>query len=219
MAIAPTRFSRVSMGFVDSVNSIRDKDAADTGPSFSVIENNWAIGATTVSASAAELNLTDGLLATTAELNRSADLTGRVVTLVATGSITVALHEGRILLMAEVGGDAAAAFTLPEATGSGAIYKFVVGVVNTSGYTIDVATDDIFAGNIVTNSTGDSPDLSQPWPTASDSDTIILNGTTTGGVSRGDFVEVQDVLTGVYSVYGYTTSSGTELTPFSAAVP
>ena len=36
MAIAPTRFSRVSVGFVDSVNSIADKDPGDTGAVFSV---------------------------------------------------------------------------------------------------------------------------------------------------------------------------------------
>ena len=54
-----------------------------------------------------------------------------IVTLVATGSITIAAHAGRILLMGEVGGNAAATFTLPAATGSGAEYRFIVSVVNT----------------------------------------------------------------------------------------
>lgn len=36
MAIAPTRFSRVSIGFADSVRSLADVDAADTGTVFSV---------------------------------------------------------------------------------------------------------------------------------------------------------------------------------------
>lgn len=36
MAIDPTRFSRVSIGFVDSVRSIADLDPADTGAAFSV---------------------------------------------------------------------------------------------------------------------------------------------------------------------------------------
>ena len=39
-----------------------------------------------------------------------------IITLTATASITTADHAGRTLLMGEVGGDAAATFTLPAAT-------------------------------------------------------------------------------------------------------
>ena len=58
--------------------------------------------------------------------------TADIVTLTATASITTADHVGRTLLMGEVGGDAAATFTLPAATGTGSVFKFVVSVVNTS---------------------------------------------------------------------------------------
>ena len=171
-----------------------------------------------VTATAAELNAMDGILATSAELNRAADVSTRVITLVADATIAEATHEGKILLLGEVGGNAALAATLPAATGSGAKYKFVVSVVNTSGYTIQVTTTDVMQGNIATNSTGDDPDLLSVWPAASDSDTIILNGTTTGGVSIGDFVECVDILAGTWVVYGVATASGAEATPFSAAV-
>jgi hypothetical protein len=160
------------------------------------------------------------LTATAAELNRAADVSARVVTLTGDTSITAAAHEGKICLLGEVGGDASLTVTLPEATGSGAAYKFVVSVVNTSNYVIQVATDDIMQGQIITTSTTDTPDLSQAWPTAADSDTITMNASTTGGLSIGDFVELIDILTDTWYVFGITTSSGaSEATPFSAAVP
>ena len=113
-----------------------------------------------------------------------------------------------------------AAFTqkLPPATGSGAVYKFVVGAVNTSNHVIEVTGNDVMYGNVVTNSTGDTPDLAQFWPTAADSDTITLNGTTQGGQAIGDQIECIDIAADKWAVLGVTTSSGTEATPFSAAV-
>lgn len=170
-------------------------------------------------ASAAGLMLGGVLVtATAAEINAVADVSTRIVTLVATGAITAATHADHILLMGEVGGDAEAVFTLPAATGTGDVYKFIVSVVNTSNYKIQVVTNDTMDGNILTNSTGDTPDLAQFWPTASDSDTITLDGTTTGGVSIGDWIELIDIATDQWAVYGVTTSSGTEATPFSAAI-
>ena len=56
------------------------------------------------------------------------------------------------------------------------------------------------------------------WKTASDSDTMTFNATTTGGVQIGDWVELTDVASNTWMVYGYTTTSGSEATPFSAAV-
>lgn len=172
-----------------------------------------------VTASAAELNIMDGVLATTAEINRATDVSTRLVTLTGDTTITEATHEGKTCLLGEVGGNAALTVTLPVATGSGGIYRFVVSVVNTSGYTIEVAdATDIMYGNIIANSTGDTPDLAQPWPTAADSDTITLDGTTTGGVAIGDWVELQDIATNAWAVRGVVTASGSEATPFSAAV-
>ena len=44
------------------------------------------------------------------------------------------------------------------------------------------------------------------------------NGTTTGGVAIGDFIELIDIATDKWLVFGHTTTSGTEATPFSATV-
>ena len=65
-----------------------------------------------------------------------------LVTLTGTATLTNADHAGRILLMGEVGGDAAATFTLPAATGSGAEFQFIVSVVNSS--------NDIIILNVLT---------------------------------------------------------------------
>jgi len=146
-----------------------------------------------------------------------AQMAGGIVTLTGDTTITAASHAGKTMLLGEVGGNAALAVTLPAATGTGNRYRFVVSVVNTSNYVIKVVGNDIFSGNIITNSTGDTPDLAQPWPTAADSDTITLNGTDQGGAKIGDFIEVQDILADTWALYGVTTSSGTEATPYTAA--
>ena len=140
-----------------------------------------------------------------------------IVTLTATGSITAATHAGKTLLMGEVGGNAASTFTLPAATGSGAEYRFIVSVVNTSNYKIQVANaDDTIDGSIILHQDGGNSVIS--FNTVAASDTITLDGTTTGGVSIGDELTLVDMATNQYSVKGVLTASGTEATPFSAAV-
>ena len=146
----------------------------------------------------------------------SAPTSTRTVTLTGATTLSRATHEGRVLLMTGTGSSLAQ--TLPAATGSGDVYKFVVGAVNTSNHVIKVTTNDVMFGVITTCSTGDTPDLAQPWITAADSDTITLNGTTTGGLSVGDWVECIDIAADKWLVRGVTTSSGSEATPFSATV-
>jgi hypothetical protein len=110
---------------------------------------------------------------------------------------------------------------LPAATGTGNVYKFIVGVVNTSNYIIKVAdaTDTIDGQVIVTNdSTAGGTASVISWPTVAASDTITLNGTTTGGVGIGDYIELTDLIANQYVVSGMLKASGTEATPFSATV-
>lgn len=147
---------------------------------------------------------------------RNAAVAARIVSLTGSTSLTAATHGDRVLVLNGTG--SAFTQTLPAATGSGTRFYFLVGAVNTSNHLIKVTGNDVMYGNIITNSTGDTPDLAQPWPTAIDSDTITLNGTTTGGQAVGDFVELVDFATDKWWVYGVTTTSGTEATPFSATV-
>ena len=175
------------------------------------IENGMEVVAGGLTVTAGGLTVTAGTTTLGASFVRD------LVTLTATDAITVAEHAGRILLMGEVGGDAAATFTLPAATGSGAEFQFIVSVVNTSNYIIAVAdATDTIDGSVILHQ--DSANTVVSFNTASDSDTITLNGTTKGGVSIGDEITLIDIATNQYMVKGVLTASGTEATPFSAAV-
>ena len=112
---------------------------------------------------------------------------------------------------------AGVAVTLPRATGSGAKYRFVVKTTVTSvGDKIQVANaDDVIQGTVF--GLQDGGDTVEGWESASTSDTITLDGSTKGGI-RGDVIELEDVATGLYMVTGLITQTGTQATPFSAAV-
>lgn len=103
--------------------------------------------------------------------------------------------------------------TLPPSTGTGDIYRFYVGTTFTSSGIIQVTTTDIIQGalGVTTDAAG------VVIPTAATSDTITMNGSTTGGLV-GSYIELQSVASGVWSVRGNLLSTGAEATPFSAAV-
>jgi fructose-specific component phosphotransferase system IIB-like protein len=65
--------------------------------------------------------------------------------------------------------------------------------------------------------TAETDDSVNGWEAASDSDTITMDGSTTGGIV-GDRVELVDVAENVWAVNGIIQQTGTEATPFSAAV-
>jgi hypothetical protein len=155
------------------------------------------------------------VVATAAEINRAADASSRIVDLTAaTLSITEALHDGKIITVNKADGST---LTLPAATGSGARIRIFVGTTITSvGLVIQVAdATDIMYGAI----TGaiDGGTTNNFWLTAADSDTITLNGTTKGGYI-GDQIELIDVAANAWMVNGLLKQTGTEVTPFSAAV-
>ena len=56
------------------------------------------------------------------------------------------------------------------------------------------------------------------WAAGATDDTITLNGTTTGGVSIGDWVELEDITATAWAVRGVVQQSGSEATPFSDTV-
>jgi len=148
---------------------------------------------------------------TRGEVVRSLDWTARYVFLTATQTITYAEHEGRRLVMNAAG--AALTFTLPKCIGEGHRYYFVVGVVNTSNYVIAASSTDTFEGSLSNLST--STDFMEGFDSGSADTTITLNGDAQGGFSIGDWVEVIDILTGVWAVRGMTdTNSASGTTPF-----
>ena len=105
--------------------------------------------------------------------------------------------------------------TLPAATGSGASYEIVARTTVTSNsYIIKVAnSSDVMMGVLAVAS-----DIAGvTCPTTSTSDTITMNGTTTGGI-LGSRVMLQDVAANKWAVSGALVASGVEATPFSATV-
>ena len=140
---------------------------------------------------------------------------GSVVELTAaTATVSSDAHAGRTVVLNRAAGQS---LTLPAATGTGHTYRFFVGTTVTSNTTVIRVADatDVMAGvAIVANDSDASASL---FETAADSDTITFNGGTTGGI-RGATVELQDLATNLWSVRVVGAATGTEATPFSAAV-
>lgn len=155
------------------------------------------------------------ITATAAELNRTADVSGRLVAAGGTLTMTEAAHEGKIICLDTAAGSVV---TLPTSTGGGAVYKFLITVTATSNsHIIKVgnATDE-FRGYVVQDSdTATAPNI---WWAADNDDTITLNRTTTGLAAQGEYFELVDATAGHFFVRGYSQASGTEATPFSATV-
>lgn len=106
--------------------------------------------------------------------------------------------------------------TLPAAAGTGRIYRIVVGTTVTSNSVIvQVVGNDTMTGLCI--SAADAGATLNGWETAADSDTITLNGSTTGGI-KGDMIVLTDCAADLWSVQMFGSSTGTEATPFSAAV-
>ena len=147
-----------------------------------------------------------------AEIVRVCDVSARLVTLTASLTLNEADHEGKILLMGASG--AALTFTLPLAIGSGARYKFMVSVVNSSNYIIAAASGDDFDGWQFCKD-GGGPIAQTFLASAGSSNTFTWDGDTQGGLHIGDFVEFIDILSGTWSCNAFASSANTEATPFS----
>lgn len=124
-------------------------------------------------------------------------------------------HAGRVGVFDIAAGVVA---TLPRSTGSGAVYRFFVKTTVTSAADKVVVgnADDVIQGVLGMKDDGGASTV-LAWATAAGSDTISLNGSTTGGI-RGDYFEIEDVAEGVFRVSGMIQGTGTEATPFSSAV-
>lgn len=135
-----------------------------------------------------------------------------VVTLTANTTVNAAKYVGKAINLSAAAG---LTVTLPPASGSGETLDFyVVTTVTSNDYIIQVASSsDVINGvlGVATDAAGVN------IPTATTSDTITMNGSTTGGVV-GSYVRLRDVASGVWNVSGALVSTGVEATPFSAAV-
>lgn len=129
----------------------------------------------------------------------------------ATVSITDEAHVGQRVIFNRAAGVTA---TLPEATGSGNRYEFIGAVDAAGSQIIKVTGNDTMAG--IAYLGNDSAGVSCFY-TADTSDTITLDGSTTGGL-KGWRVICDDIAADVWAVTVMSEASGTEATPFSATV-
>lgn len=134
------------------------------------------------------------------------------ITITASASLTRNTHAGNVVALSAAAG---LTVTLPASSGKGDVYElFVLTTVTSNNYIIQVANStDILAGavHLTTDIAGTS------MPTSTTSDTITMNGTTTGGL-RGTWLRFKDISTGFWALEGGIICTGTEATPFSAAV-
>lgn len=155
---------------------------------------------------------------TAAEIDRVADKSASVVAANdSTLTATLVAHGDRVVIFGKTTGTTV---TLPAATGTGAKFTFIVSIASTSNANIIKVANatDIMAGIALGADTDAAGATGYTWPTASDTDTITMNGTATGG-RVGDRVEITDFASGKFQVAAFLSQSGaSEATPFSATV-
>jgi hypothetical protein len=91
---------------------------------------------------------------------------------------------------------------------------FTVFVVSTSGYVLTCNGSDVFNGSIMLTKLATTTTPVETFASTVNQN-ITLNGTTTGGVTIGDTYIIQDISSGIWSVRGTISASGTLATPFS----
>lgn len=129
-----------------------------------------------------------------------------------------ALHDGRVLVLNAAAG---ITVTLPPATGSGFHVNLFVGTTITSNtLVVKVAnSSDYMRGGVYTSGAAAATFLTANTGTVStESDTITFNRGTSGLGTIGDFIELIDLIPNVWAVEADYASSGSAVTPFSAAV-
>ena len=126
------------------------------------------------------------------------------------------IHEGKTVNLDTAAG---CTVTLPASRGLGAVYRFLITTKATSNsHIIKVAnSSDSMIGFVITQS-DDSGNPSKQYFAATNDDTITLNRGTTGSVSNGEWIEIVDAAANTFAVRGFTSSTGTEATPFSSTV-
>ena len=121
-------------------------------------------------------------------------------------------HAGAVVTVNRAAG---CVVTLPASIGKGDEYTFFVGTtISSNSFKVQVANaSDTLAGGVSI-----STDIGGVTMLAGGTDdTITMSGSTTGGVA-GSFVKLVDVALNKWMVSGFLASTGTEATPFSAAV-
>ena len=133
-------------------------------------------------------------------------------------TVTAALHAGRVIAFGALTGTVV---TLPAATGTGNIYRFVIGTASTSNANIIKVANgtDVMAGSTNLQQDTDSAGSLKMWAAGASDDTMTFAGAATTGGIKGGYIECVDYASGFWACRAFTSSSGgSEATPFSATV-
>lgn len=129
------------------------------------------------------------------------------VTLTAATTLDAENHANRLIILSNSTGFAT---TLPAATGTGNVYKFLVGTTVSSGtMSIDAAGSDKIAGVSAAVDT-------TIFTNAGTAVSIDMNGTTTGGL-KGTIITLTDAASALWMAEIFQASSGAEATPFATS--
>lgn len=136
------------------------------------------------------------------------------VTVTASATLSRKTHGGTIVNASAAAG---MTLTLPASTGKGERFTVRVKTTVTSNNLIVAVANatDVMTGYALLAQ--DAADTAVMFETASTSDTITMNGSTKGGIV-GDLIELVDADVGFWQVRVIGSATGTEATPFSAAV-
>ena len=134
----------------------------------------------------------------------------RLRTITAATTLSQELHDGQLIYLNNTTGFAT---TLPAANGTGTRFRiFIAATVASGSHTIVTASaSDVYKG--FAHLTGDDAAALGGFSTTTGV-TITMDGSTRGGFA-GDYIELEDVASGVWSVRMFGHATGTEATPFS----
>jgi len=157
------------------------------------------------------LGFNDNTTASIAQINAVCYSAGRVPSVTAATLAVTAAANGELYTV--LNRAAGTAVTLPAATGSGRIYRFIIGTTITSNTTV-IQTATTGSGDVMDGIAVGVASALVGFETASNTNTITFNGTTTGGIV-GTRVELIDYASGHWGVQVRSNGSGTGATPFS----
>ena len=212
ITLTPVAGSTVALGGVATATEFHSTLGEFVTLRCDALQNDTSNGNITITAQGT------GIVAIEPQVTLTGSFLPAIHTFAATDAITTIEHAGRTLLLGEVGGNALVTLTLPDATGSGATYKFIVSVANTSNYVIVAPDASNTIGGIMLYLDEDGTAVTA-FPTVAATDTITLNGGTTGGII-GDYLELVDIATDKWHVRGTmrVSAGANPATPFSATV-
>jgi hypothetical protein len=137
------------------------------------------------------------------------------VSITANLTLSNALHAGRQLFINAAAG--LSALVLPAATGSGDVYRLLVGTLLTSNaIVIDVTSPAKFYGGVNINDSGDTTPLTDDFFPAVNGTSVKITLTASIGAGKiGDWIEITDVAADKWAVSGQIQGETDPTNPFS----